>query len=202
MHDIDLIPAAWRDRVRIERWLGWLALALVGLLLCLGATRGALAWLIAGERPAVQRLRAEQAAAERERAQRSALALQLKASRRRLAAAEALRGGPLADPVFLALDAALSEAVRFHELRVARPMPAVTPAALAEGKLPAELPPELAIRGEAGSYAALAAFAEALGRQPGIAGARVASSGSPGPTAGGVQFTLLAALAAPAGQGR
>lgn len=44
MTSIDLIPLFWRDRHRIRRALRHFALALVGLVLCLGALKGLLIW--------------------------------------------------------------------------------------------------------------------------------------------------------------
>jgi len=200
MADIDMIPRAYRDGVRVRR-----TLRLTGIALALVIAAGALGGI---------GLRLRTAALERSAAALQSAATRAQADSTRDAAQQAERGRRAQEHAVLralrrqgelaalahGLDAALGDDVWLTELRVERDiqaLPAAGPAApdasaedfgaavdtaavdtaaAGAGAQTWRLRSTLALSGQAVSYEAVTAFLSALGRQPGIAAVRLLGS--------------------------
>jgi Tfp pilus assembly protein PilN len=197
MADIDMIPRAYRDGVRVRRLLRVTGVALA-LTVALGiAGNIGLRWRTGALERAAAALQASSTQAQAD----SARAAQLQADQARkeqaLTVLRTLRRRGELTALAQGLDAAMGDGVWLTGLNVEREIQAVAsgPAGAAAGAaaVAAELAPEgskdfsagaqtwrmrsnLELSGQAVSYDAVTAFLSALGHQPGIAGLRLVSS--------------------------
>jgi Tfp pilus assembly protein PilN len=195
MADIDMIPRAYRDGVRVRRLLRITGAALA-LTVALGiAGNIGLRWRTGALERAAAALQASSTQAQAD----SAHAAQQQADQARkeqaLTVLRTLRRRGELTALAQGLDAAMGDGVWLTSLNVEREIQAVAggPAGAATGAVAAELAPEgskdfsagaqtwrmrsnLELSGQAVSYDAVTAFLSALGHQPGIAGLRLVSS--------------------------
>lgn len=196
MADIDMIPRAYRDGVRVRRTLRLAGIALA-LVVAAGAAAGiGLRWRTAALERNATALEAAAAQAQAD----SARGAEQQAERSRQEQAHAVlrtlrRQGELA-ALARGLDAALGDAVWLTSLRIERDVQAApvgataVAAALPEGtetfSAPGATPAApvqawhlrsaIELNGQAASYEAVTAFLATLGRQPGIVGLQLVSS--------------------------
>jgi Tfp pilus assembly protein PilN len=222
MADIDMIPRAYRDALRVRRTATAYGTALALLLVAGGGASAVLRWRVAVETPRLEQLRAGSVRAEAMRAQLAAAQARRDAWVQDAAALAALRGTGEVAALANILDTALNEQVWIEQLRFSRtaeqlasPPPSPLPpgtvqarAAQAAGAAaplqPWRLGSRLDINGKAHDHAAMASFLAAMAANPGLADVRfmnssAAASGADNPanpqTAdGAVSFGAAASL--------
>ncbi len=188
MHDLDLIPADYRQLLQLQRWLirlGLSALLIVGVA---SDSRVALAVGIRSQEQAVEQLRAAEALSLDRRARLATLRSQREELGSRLGVLEGLRGGAPARQMLLAVDRAFGPDLwllewdfrRAGELVEKQPETehagyfVVVPAS-AEDERPRawRLDTHMEMRGRALHHAALAGFVRRLVEQPEILDVRI-----------------------------
>jgi Tfp pilus assembly protein PilN len=104
---MDLIPQDYRDHLRISRVVKHFTVSAVGLLLLSGLLYAVLEVAIAEDRRAIQVLEKKKAITSQQRLVLESLQDQQKSVADRLAVLERLRGGAVAQDMFIAVDRAL-----------------------------------------------------------------------------------------------
>jgi len=166
MHDIDLIPREHVERRRVRRWLMRIAALLAAIVLASALGRGALAFGLARERPAVQLSRQAEQAAAAQRSRLAELGVRKAALEGRLAALRRLQDDAAWDLALRSVDAAYSPRIWLDRLSIGRGAADSTPAPLL-----------VELRGHAVDHAAVTDFLHRLAEQPGVNGARLLDTG-------------------------
>jgi type IV pilus assembly protein PilM len=215
--DIDLLPAAHLQRRARLQLLRGAGLVTVGLLAAAGLARLGLELGIARERPQVQRMQQEAAAASVLRSELAGLMQRREAAEARLQSLQALRRTADWQQALQGIDAAFRPGMWFEQMRFAqtleRAQGAATLAAAPAAALPvpaaagsASVPvwptrQTLEIRGHALDHAGVMTFVRQLGEQPALRSPRLVDS-TARRQAGGemIDFTVSAQVDAAAGR--
>jgi hypothetical protein len=111
--EIDLIPAGYRERLGLKRWIDGFGITLIALVILIGVVRVGLGYGIRAQERELETLRSAKAEALRQKAHLDQLSRQAQELQRRLTILGGLRGGVSAREMFPTVDRALSEGVWF-----------------------------------------------------------------------------------------
>jgi Tfp pilus assembly protein PilN len=212
---MDLIPAAYRQRLRFDKLLRRFLLACVAVMVLIAAARAALGFLIEQEGPVHAQYLKLEATSRSQRERISALTAQKAKVELQGRILASLRGESDINPLFMAIDKAITRSVWFHEMKFARDgqLVSVKPEAVNTGyfivvpKDPKAANPQagdqawrtekhMEIRGIAADHTALTEFMKTLDSQPGLNGVRLLNTGTRSYTAMQVvEFSIAATLA-------
>ncbi len=193
MSDIDLIPASYRNRRSVRRWIKQFAIAYAAAIVCMVAAKAFLATSIDAQASEVKRLETDMGSVLQKKAYLEQLEREHALLAKRAAVLERLRDGPPVKEVFLAIDRALGAGVWFLEWKFMRAGEFVTAATPTAGTgyfvmIPqAEAGTEarawrvrthMEVKARASDHTALAGFVRELASQPFIEDVKVLTTRS------------------------
>jgi len=120
MHELDLIPASYRQRLQIQRWCSIFVLVLAAIVLAIGALKYLLAQQYGTLQSEIRGLQKEQQISILQQRQYNALLATEKKLHNRLEILEGLRGGPSIRQIFLVIDRVIDADVWFQRWTFSR----------------------------------------------------------------------------------
>ncbi|MGB8857061.1 MAG: PilN domain-containing protein [Burkholderiales bacterium] len=190
MADIDLIPQSYRDSQRIQRTLKSYLLVCLLLVAIVAALRGTIYYLNESLQPEIARLKTKEALSVQQLAQLDQLRAAKQKAEKQWQILQGLRGKPIIDQLFSAIDKALPGSLWFDDIKYMRegqfvdvkpetrnvgyfivvPKDEKNPAAGEQGWRVAR---HVEIRGQAADHRTLTGFIGNLGAQPGISNVKL-----------------------------
>ncbi|MGB9149652.1 MAG: PilN domain-containing protein [Burkholderiales bacterium] len=190
MADIDLIPQSYRDSQRIQRTLKSYLLVCLLLVAIVAALRGTIYYLNESLQPEIARLKTKEALSVQQLAQLDQLRAAKQKAEKQWQILQGLRGKPIIDQLFSAVDTALPGSLWFDDIKYMRegqfvdvkpetrnvgyfivvPKDEKNPAAGEQGWRVAR---HVEIRGQAADHRTLTGFIGNLGAQPGISNVKL-----------------------------
>ncbi len=190
MSEIDLIPQAYRDSQRIQRTLKTFLFVCVLLLVIVAALRGVLAYFNANIDPDIARLKTQEALSIAQLTQLDQMRALKTKSEKQLQVLQGLRGKPIVDQLFNAIDKALPGSLWFQDVRYMRegqfvdikpetkqvgyfivmPKDEKNPAA---GEQAWRVERHIEVHAQAADHATMTEFIRQLSTQPGISNVRL-----------------------------
>ncbi len=216
MNEIDLIPADYRQLRRLRRDFQRFGTIFVCLVLAIALGKGWLVQSIRAEKTEIDQLKRGEVSVLNQRRQLEELEGRQADLKARLEVLDALRGGPPAQKMFVALDRALDPSVWFTdwkfvregEIEEAKPQTrqtgyfiVVPKGAQKNGNVPWNDRTRMEIRGQALSHSDLAGFVQRLLAQPEIVDVNLLNTGTRRYTFREIVEFRLAALIDSRGQG-
>lgn len=184
MHELDLIPASYRERLRIQRWLNIFILSFFAILIIIAGLHVMMNKHLVALQSKVQLLQKDKQLNLQQQQQFKALQEQEKSLSARLKMIDGLRGGPPVKQLLLAIDRVITPDIWFNNWRFfrANSVVPVKPETVQTGYfivIPEELNPghkqhawkmesHMEISGQATSHSILADFINHLVKQPEI----------------------------------
>lgn len=190
MADIDLIPQSYREAQRIQRTLKSYLLVCVLLVAIVAALRGTIYYLNESLQPEIARLKTKEALSVQQLAQLDQLRAAKQKAEKQWQILQGLRGKPIIDQLFSAVDKALPGSLWFDDIKYMRegqfvdvkpetrnvgyfivvPKDEKNPAAGEQGWRVAR---HVEIHGQAADHRTLTGFIGNLGAQPGISNVKL-----------------------------
>ncbi len=184
MHELDLIPESYRQRLKIQRWLNIFFSSFIVVLIVIAGLHVAITNKLVDLKSKVQLLQKDKQLTLQQQQQFKLLQEQEKSLAARLKMINSLRGGPPAKQIFLAIDRVINPNIWFTKWQFfrANTVVPVTPETVPTGYfivIPDQLNPgpqqqawkmetHMEIAGQALSYSILANFVKNLVKQPEI----------------------------------
>ncbi len=184
MHELDLIPDSYRQRLRVQKWLNIFIVSFITIIFIIAGLHVTVNSKLADLQSKVQLLQKDKQLNLQQQQQFKLLQEQEKSLTARLKMINSLRGGPPVKQIFLAIDRVITPKIWFTKWQFfrANTVVPVNPEAVQTGYfivIPDELNPgpqqawkmesHMEISGQALSYSILANFVKNLVQQPEIA---------------------------------